>query len=1488
MSNYTVNIVTTADLAALNNLTIASQKQFETAERLRKQYADSLGALQQNSQAYQNASAAIAVLDQKLQSTSAQLVYQQQQLRMSAQALNGLGTEAGRLAAAAQLTQAAAIGQQLGQQSGVISRVTDALQQFRAAYNGAGQGINGVMAALDAGLGSWLAWGYAAKQAVDVVRDSVREFAQAEAVIVRMESALARNGQLTGEMSKRYQDLASSLQDATGIADERWLGVLTKLTQQGADPEKIEQYGEAVKNLAALMGGNVERAAFAFQRAMNGNFRALTMLGVTIDKNMSQQEKLASAMSQLAKKGGGDFDALMKTITGRTDDFGNKLSDLKELIGEEFAPGYKFFLAGMSQLTGFAIAAVQNLKKEMEGLSFIADALKRAFPTLQALADEFGKVTQKNNEQAASQARAKEIGAQFTEELKNQKEASEEAKAATKGYVDELKSQADAQLELLDAETKLKLAQIDADEKTNRIDKVEASRRRLNVKTEAENKKFAIEQEKTGGEILIAEQDYAEKVNAFNLRRGRIDTATKRNQAAREIEAAIGRADRNSPVARQAAAEIAAKHGLALTDDLLSPKAVENTFQEVQEYSRGDEDGERTRKEMREIREAEQKLRSLRRKQTTQVAARGFDVQRENLTNAVTFSQEAASGTIEAKMSQRSAANAVIANQLAYGNFRGLARQELESQKARNDIEIELLKKAQELLKALSAGNPAEATRARAAIVTAINDANNRRLTVGGQRVTFNAADYNPTLTASYGGRGLTPAAVGIASRRAVGPTAPQFADGTLPGGTGPILTGVPGVTPTGAAYNPQFGTGVQPGIAYQGYRAQIGAGTPIPVPMVSSGVPGVQMAPVGFQSPAMAVPGGGLPAGGPVPQFAPPVPQFAPPVTPSVPPVTASAPPVTPPAPPVTPPPSPSGQSAAPQTGGESSIYTGIWKLTLEAEALVANDFFRRANLAAEAVSQCKAAIAAAEKLPSSPQRTAALVRLRRALGLAEAAARRLPSTGFKGLKLAFDAVATNAPGAKTAQGIMGGLKASAPKFAEWGGKAVGAVGKGFSAVPLLGETIGLARYAAMPNTVEGELANDSFLYTATLGRGELIGSGYAGEFSELGERFGNNGYLTSEERRESDLNRKDFILSQKGERAARYADEAKGFGLVLDREKGKFVTRDTFIRRAYEKRKKDDAAAASKAASDESEADRIAAQVAEESASIPKTRGQAASQVSTNTARAMVGVRADADRKRMQDYYDRQLDENKAQIAAAKAEGRDTSSLEGKRVALGNRRTALDDKSLNPQAAINKVSQVEHWQRQLDAHGDKALLADREGRSTPEFVAQWEKEREQIATRLQAAKNIGKPVEVKPGSLTPERMEELQQLQAQATASGNTEYARRLGLYIAKATPTPQGTVQPATPETATGTTAAQPATPVTQPPGATGTADGTAQVADATKTATQSTSGFASVIANFTSSVVTTQAEAVKTMLAFQKTVEGMKTELATIQARLNNDR
>ena len=250
------------------------------------------------------------------------------------------------------------------------------------------------------------------EQALHLVEDGLKNvieaYASYEEHVNRLNAALSQQGNFSQGYSKQLQEMAREMQRSAGESTDKWLNVLARLSEFGADESNIRKYADAVKNLAGIYG-STETATTAFTKAMEGNFQTFARHGIYVDEAGTQVEKMDSLMSQLAQRGGGILEARMKGLNGEWETFKGNLNDMFVGMGkiitqnENFSHGLEFvndfmeawgekLRGGTLELEGFKNANVKaseavhthadaqrKLKKDMEELKETAHATTKEF-----------------------------------------------------------------------------------------------------------------------------------------------------------------------------------------------------------------------------------------------------------------------------------------------------------------------------------------------------------------------------------------------------------------------------------------------------------------------------------------------------------------------------------------------------------------------------------------------------------------------------------------------------------------------------------------------------------------------------------------------------------------------------------------------------------------------------------------------------------------------------------------------------------------------------------------------------------------------------------------------------------------------------------------------------------------------------------------------------------------------------------------------------
>lgn len=233
-------------------------------------------------------------------------------------------------------------------------------------------GLGGVENALKAMGGGPVVAGIAAVAAgIGVAAESVKEFMGAEESFAKLDAALARSGQLTDDYRTKIAELAGELAKTTGIDDDEWIGVITRLTQFGATSGNINAATEAVKNLAGVMDGNLQGASEAISKALQGNYSAFGRLGISVSETGTQAQKLDDLFRQIADRGGGQLEARMQTLSGKTTALWNNVKDITKGIGGWIASTgiLQTALEATSNVAGWFAEKLEKIPDKLKGLT---------------------------------------------------------------------------------------------------------------------------------------------------------------------------------------------------------------------------------------------------------------------------------------------------------------------------------------------------------------------------------------------------------------------------------------------------------------------------------------------------------------------------------------------------------------------------------------------------------------------------------------------------------------------------------------------------------------------------------------------------------------------------------------------------------------------------------------------------------------------------------------------------------------------------------------------------------------------------------------------------------------------------------------------------------------------------------------------------------------------------------------------------------------
>lgn len=204
---------------------------------------------------------------------------------------------------------------------------------------------------------------------------ATERFSKTEMLWARLDSQLARSGELFSGNRQKYQALMEKMSDTTiGTSDQQWGSIILRLMQFGRTSDQVGKDVETIRLLAARMNVGIESAAMTYERALNGSFYALQRHGMMIPQHLSQMEKMKFLTGQVAGSQS-YWNAVMHTTAGEWDTMETNLGRLTTTLGRhlnESSP-MKFIYMGISEaagglakvLGGTMPGAIEGMKNEV-------------------------------------------------------------------------------------------------------------------------------------------------------------------------------------------------------------------------------------------------------------------------------------------------------------------------------------------------------------------------------------------------------------------------------------------------------------------------------------------------------------------------------------------------------------------------------------------------------------------------------------------------------------------------------------------------------------------------------------------------------------------------------------------------------------------------------------------------------------------------------------------------------------------------------------------------------------------------------------------------------------------------------------------------------------------------------------------------------------------------------------------------------------------
>ena len=162
------------------------------------------------------------------------------------------------------------------------------------------------------------------------LKAAVTEAAEAEVAVNRLEQSLQRFGTNAAGVEASLLKQADALAKTTKATDEQVIATQTLLANMGQTPAEIERVTRAAADLSAAFGIDLDSAAAALARSLEGNGRALAQLIPEIKNLEAAALKAGEGLKIVEERTGGAAAAELNTFTGAVGQLGKALAELAE------------------------------------------------------------------------------------------------------------------------------------------------------------------------------------------------------------------------------------------------------------------------------------------------------------------------------------------------------------------------------------------------------------------------------------------------------------------------------------------------------------------------------------------------------------------------------------------------------------------------------------------------------------------------------------------------------------------------------------------------------------------------------------------------------------------------------------------------------------------------------------------------------------------------------------------------------------------------------------------------------------------------------------------------------------------------------------------------------------------------------------------------------------------------------------------------------
>ena len=203
---------------------------------------------------------------------------------------------------------------------------------------------------------------------------AAKESENAERQVRKLDNSIANSSQTFKENGKALKDLAADIQSKTAADADAIVGAQALMVQFGLTEAQVTSLTPLVVDLSQKMGVDLDTAAKAALKAVDGSSTSLKRMGINVDEAAFKLDPFNATVDTLRSTVGGFAEQEGATFSGQMERMKNQLGDIVEGVGGGAIEVFGGITDKVSGLVGATSAANPELANTVGKLGAIGGA----------------------------------------------------------------------------------------------------------------------------------------------------------------------------------------------------------------------------------------------------------------------------------------------------------------------------------------------------------------------------------------------------------------------------------------------------------------------------------------------------------------------------------------------------------------------------------------------------------------------------------------------------------------------------------------------------------------------------------------------------------------------------------------------------------------------------------------------------------------------------------------------------------------------------------------------------------------------------------------------------------------------------------------------------------------------------------------------------------------------------------------------------------